>query len=72
MGRLLNCAEAASSSSEIPGAGYSYARLMTAQLAGDHEALEARGLPVVAVELDGDAATAVRALTERVGGLLAP
>ena len=56
---------------EIPGAGYSYARLMTAQLAGDHEALEARGLPVVAVELDGDAATAVRALTERVAGLLA-
>jgi glucose-6-phosphate isomerase len=55
---------------DIPGAGYSYARLMTAQAAGDHQALRAHGLPVVAVELDGDAATAVRKLTERVSGLL--
>jgi hypothetical protein len=54
----------------IPGAGYSYARLMAAQVAGDHQALRAHGLPVVSVELNGDAATALREFTERVSGLL--
>jgi transaldolase / glucose-6-phosphate isomerase len=70
-GRFLQLMARPRRDAEIPGAGYSYARLVTAQLAGDHQALEAHGLPVVPVELDGDAATAVRELTERVSGLLA-
>jgi transaldolase / glucose-6-phosphate isomerase len=55
---------------EIPGAGYSYATLLAAQAAGDHEVLRAHGLPVMRVELGGDAATGVRELTERISGLL--
>lgn len=55
---------------EIAGAGYSYATLLAAQAAGDHQALRSHGLPVTQVELSGDAATAVRELTERVSGLL--
>ena len=43
---------------------------MTAQVVGDHQALRADGLPVVSVELDGDAATALQAFTVRVAGLL--
>ncbi len=70
-GRFLQLIARPRRDAEIPGAGYSYARLMTAQVAGDHQALGAHGLPVVPVELDGDAATAVRELTERVSGLLA-
>jgi hypothetical protein len=69
-GRFLQLIARPRRDAEIPGAGFSYARLVTAQAAGDHQALRAHGLPVVSVELDGDAATAVRELTERVSGLL--
>ncbi|HEY2317979.1 MAG TPA: hypothetical protein VGH67_06745 [Solirubrobacteraceae bacterium] len=69
-GRFLQLIARPRRDAEIPGAGYSYARLVTAQAAGDHQALRAHGLPVVPVELEGDAATAVRKLTERVSGLL--
>jgi hypothetical protein len=69
-GRFLQLIARPRRDAEIPGAGYSYAQLMTAQVAGDHQALRAHGLPVVSVELDGDAATALRAFTERVSGLL--
>jgi hypothetical protein len=69
-GRFLQLIARPRRDAEIPGAGFSYARLVTAQVAGDHQALRAHGLPVVSVELDGDAATAVRELTERVSGLL--
>jgi transaldolase / glucose-6-phosphate isomerase len=69
-GRFLQLIARPQRDAEIPGAGYSYARLMTAQLVGDHQALRAHGLPVVSVELDGDAATALREFTERVSELL--
>jgi hypothetical protein len=69
-GRFLQLIARPQRDAEIPGAGYSYAELVAAQVAGDHQALRAHGLPVVPVELDGDAATAVRELTERVSGLL--
>ncbi|MGZ4244587.1 MAG: glucose-6-phosphate isomerase [Solirubrobacteraceae bacterium] len=69
-GRFLQLIARPRRDAEIPGARYSYARLVTAQVAGDHQDLRAHGLPVVPVELDGDAATAVRELTERVSGLL--
>jgi hypothetical protein len=69
-GRFLQLIARPRRDAEIPGAGYSYTRLMTAQVVGDHQALRADGLPVVSVELDGDAATALREFTERVSGLL--
>jgi transaldolase / glucose-6-phosphate isomerase len=69
-GRFLQLIARPRRDAEIPGAGYSYARLVTAQASGDHQVLRAHGLPVVPVELDGDAAAAVRELTERVSGLL--
>jgi hypothetical protein len=69
-GRFLQLIARPRRDAEIPGAGYSYAQLMTAQVVGDYQALRAHGLPVVSVELDGDAATALRAFTERVSGLL--
>jgi hypothetical protein len=69
-GRFLQLIARPQRDAEIPGAGYSYARLVAAQATADHQALRAHGLPVVRVELDGDPATAVRELTERVAGLL--
>ena len=53
-----------------PAAGYGFRTLIAAQAAGDLEALRARGLPAERVELEGDPAAAVRALTERISGLL--
>ena len=55
---------------EIPGAGYSFGTLIAAQAAGDLQTLRAHGLPAQRVKLQGEPAGAVRALTERIGGLL--
>ena len=54
----------------IPGAGYSFGTLIAAQAAGDLETLRAHGLPAERVELEGDPAAAVRALTERIKAIL--
>jgi hypothetical protein len=43
---------------------------VTAQAAGDLAALRAHGLTAERVELEGEPAAAVRALTERISGLL--
>jgi alpha/beta superfamily hydrolase len=55
---------------DVPGAGYSFGTLIAAQAAGDLETLRGHGLPAERVVLDGDPAAAVRALTERIRGLL--
>jgi hypothetical protein len=56
----------------IPEAGYSFTRLKHAQAIGDLETLRAHNLPAERVTLSGgtDAASGVRALTERIRGLL--
>jgi transaldolase / glucose-6-phosphate isomerase len=69
-GRFLQLVNAPQGDAEIPGAGYSFATLIAAQSAGDFETLRAHELPVERVELEGEPAAAVRALTERINGLL--
>ncbi|MGZ6695042.1 MAG: bifunctional transaldolase/phosoglucose isomerase [Solirubrobacteraceae bacterium] len=56
---------------EIPGSDFTFARLKHAQAIGDLETLRAHDLPAERVTLEGDdAAAALRALTERLKGLL--
>jgi transaldolase / glucose-6-phosphate isomerase len=47
---------------EIPDAGYSFRTLKNAQALGDYRTLQAHGLPVTRIRLDGDPAKAVRDL----------
>jgi hypothetical protein len=69
-GRFLQIVSTPSRDAEIPGAGYSFGTLMSAQAAGDLETLRAHGLPAERVEVEGDPAAAVRALTERITAIL--
>jgi transaldolase / glucose-6-phosphate isomerase len=69
-GRFLQLVDEPSRDTDIPGAGYSFGTLIRAQAAGDLETLRAHGLPAERIKLSGDPATAVRALTERISGLL--
>ena len=55
---------------EIPGADYSFGTLVAAEAAGDLQTLRQHGLPAERVVLEGDPAAAVRALTERIKGVL--
>jgi hypothetical protein len=68
-GRFLQLVDTPRSDIEIPGAAYSFGTLIAAQSAGDLQTLRDHGLPAERVHLDGDPAAAVRALTERIGGL---
>ncbi len=52
---------------KIPGAGYSFKTLKNAQAIGDYRTLEAHGLPVTRIRLEGDPAQAVRDLTKEIG-----
>ncbi len=70
-GRFLQLTNRPRRDAEIPGAGYSFGTLIAAQAAGDLQTLRGHGLPAERVELEGDPAAAVRALTERIGDLLA-
>jgi len=55
---------------EIPDADYSFRELKNAQATGDILTLRDHGLPAERVRLEGDPVEALRALTERVRGLL--
>ena len=48
----------------VPGAGYSFGRLIAAQAAGDREALVQRGRRIVAVDVGADAARGLEALNQ--------
>jgi transaldolase / glucose-6-phosphate isomerase len=53
---------------EIPGAGYSFRTLKNAQAIGDYRTLQAHGLPVTHIRLEGsDPAKAVRDLIKEIG-----
>jgi hypothetical protein len=54
----------------IPGRPYTFEKLKQAQALGDLRTLRAHGLPAHRVRLDGDPAEAIRALTERIEGIL--
>ena len=69
-GRFLQLVDEPERDADIPGTGYSFSTLIAAQAAGDLETLRAHGLPAARVRLDGDPASAVRALTERIAALL--
>jgi hypothetical protein len=69
-GRFLQIVSRAERDAEIPDAGYSFGTLIAAQAAGDLETLRAHGLRAERVETEGDPATAVRALTERITAIL--
>jgi hypothetical protein len=69
-GRFLQLVDAPWCDAEIPGTGYGFRTLIAAQAAGDLEALRTRGLLAERIVLEGDPAAAVRALTERISGLL--
>ncbi len=68
-GRFLQLVADPQRDVEIPGAGYSFGKLIAAQAAGDLQTLRAHGLPAQRVELEGDPAAALRALSERIDGL---
>jgi transaldolase / glucose-6-phosphate isomerase len=70
-GRFLQLIHDSAPDVEIPGADYGFTRLKHAQAIGDLETLRAHDLPAARVTLDGDdPAAALRALTERVRGLM--
>jgi transaldolase/glucose-6-phosphate isomerase len=70
-GRFLQLVSASTArDADIPGAGYSFGTLIAAQSAGDLETLRSHSLPVERLELEGDPAEAVRALTRRITAIL--
>ena len=69
-GRFLQLVSEPQRDAEIPGAGYSFGTLIAAQSAGDLQTLCNRGLAAERVKLDGELPAAVRALSERITGIL--
>jgi transaldolase / glucose-6-phosphate isomerase len=69
-GRFLQLVSDPQRDAEIPGAAYSFGTLIAAQAAGDLQTLRGHGLPAERVKLDGDPVAAVKALSERITGLL--
>ncbi len=69
-GRFLQLVDAPARDVEIPGAGYSFGKLIAAQAAGDLETLRSHGLSAERVEVQGEPAQSVRALTERITAIL--
>jgi transaldolase/glucose-6-phosphate isomerase len=69
-GRFLQLVAPPERDADIPGAGYSFGKLFAAQAAGDLDTLRAHGLAAERVELEGDPARAVRALTNQINAIL--
>jgi transaldolase / glucose-6-phosphate isomerase len=69
-GRFLQFVNDPGRDADIPGADYSFGKLIAAQAAGDLQTLRGHGLPAERVKLEGDAASAVRSLSERIQELL--
>jgi transaldolase / glucose-6-phosphate isomerase len=69
-GRFLQLVSDPQRDAEIPGARYSFGTLIAAQAAGDLQTLGEHDLPAERVKLEGEPTAAVRALSERITGLL--
>jgi transaldolase/glucose-6-phosphate isomerase len=69
-GRFLQLVNEPTVDIEIPGESYSFGKLIAAQSAGGLQTLRGHGLPAERVKLEGDPAAAVRALTDRISGLI--
>ena len=70
VGRFLSLIADEGPDVEIPGASYSFRTLKRAQALGDLETLRSHGLPAEIVRLDGDPATALRALHAKIKEML--
>ncbi len=70
IGRFLQLIADPRRDADIPGAPYSFGTLIAAQAAGDLQTLRGPRLKAERVNLEGDPVAAVRALTERLTGLL--
>jgi hypothetical protein len=68
-GRFLQLVDEPRGDEQIPGSSYSFKTLIAAQSAGDLQTLRTHGLAAERVKLDGDGATAVRELAQRITGL---
>jgi hypothetical protein len=69
-GRFLQLVNDPERDADIPGAGYSFGTLCAAEAAGDLQTLHAHGLKAERVKLEGPPPDAVRALTQRIKGVL--
>ncbi len=69
-GRYLQLTSPPTRDIPIPGQPYSFATLIAAQAAGDLQTLRRHGRPAERIELDGDPAAGVRALSERIASVL--
>jgi transaldolase / glucose-6-phosphate isomerase len=69
-GRFLQLVNDPTRDAEIPGAGYSFGHLCAAEAAGDLQTLRAHGLKAERVKLEGSPADAIRALSDRIKGVL--
>ncbi len=69
-GRFLQLVNDPRSDLEIPGEPYTFATLVAAEAAGDLQTLRGHGLAAERVKLEGDPAAAVKALTDRISGLI--
>jgi transaldolase/glucose-6-phosphate isomerase len=69
-GRFLQLVNEPVRDADVPGAGYSFGKLVAAEAAGDLQTLRGHDLAAERVVLEGDPADAVRQLTERIKGLL--
>jgi transaldolase/glucose-6-phosphate isomerase len=70
VGRFLSLIADEGPDVEIPGADYTFRKLKTAQALGDLQTLRSHGLPAEIVRLEGDPASALRELHNRIEGML--
>jgi transaldolase/glucose-6-phosphate isomerase len=71
-GRFLQLVNVPRAQLRIPGESYDFTTLIDAASAGNLQTLRAHGLAAERVVLEGDPADAIRALTARIKGVLAP
>jgi transaldolase/glucose-6-phosphate isomerase len=70
-GRFLQLVDRPSDDLPVPGADFTFGRLIRAQAAGDAAALARRGLPVLRLDLGADPASALRRLTQALAAVAA-
>jgi hypothetical protein len=66
LGVFVQLVDRSATAVEIPGFGYDFAALVRAQAIGDGQALRAKGLPLLRIEVGDDPLAAIRALTAAI------
>jgi transaldolase/glucose-6-phosphate isomerase len=67
-GRFLQLVDTPQTDLDVPGAGYTFGKLIRAQALGDYQALRQKGRPVLRIDLGSDATGALRRMTEAFRG----